>query len=89
MAKVIQVIETVEKRGKGVEGDMIRGVTQYWTLDGVMLAEVDPCPATNGFLQVPKSAIDWLMGEAGTFDRPQGNEKPYWWRSEFRKRAGL
>jgi hypothetical protein len=42
MARVIQVIETEEKRGKGVEDDPIRGVTQYWSLDGELLAENDP-----------------------------------------------
>lgn len=42
MAKVIQVIETDVTRGKGVEGDPIRGVTQYWSLDGDLLAESDP-----------------------------------------------
>jgi hypothetical protein len=42
MARVIQVIETAEKRGKGVEGDPIRGVIQYWSLDGELLAENDP-----------------------------------------------
>ncbi len=39
MAKVIQVIEVEITRGKGVEGDVMRGVTQYWSLDGDLLAE--------------------------------------------------
>lgn len=42
MAKVIQVIETEVKRGKGVLDDPMRGVTQYWSLDGELLAEHDP-----------------------------------------------
>lgn len=42
MAKVIQVIETEERRGKGVEDDPIRRVVQYWSLDGDLLAEDDP-----------------------------------------------
>ena len=42
-ARVIQVIETsLVLRGKGVDGDPIRRITQYWTLDGKLLAEVDP-----------------------------------------------
>ena len=42
-ARVIQVIETsLDLRGKGVDGDPIRRITQYWTLDGKLLAEVDP-----------------------------------------------
>lgn len=43
MAKVIQVIETEVTRGKGEEGDPLRGVTQYWSLEGDLLAENDPC----------------------------------------------
>lgn len=43
-AKVIQVIETVSLQGKGVVGDVYRNVTQYWSLDGALLAENDPAP---------------------------------------------
>jgi hypothetical protein len=39
--KVIRVIEVVAIRGAGVEGDPVREVRQYWSLDGVMLAEKD------------------------------------------------
>jgi len=40
----IRVICTsLERRGKGIEGDPIRRITQYWTMDGFLLAEVDPC----------------------------------------------
>lgn len=41
-AKVIQVIETVSKRGLGTEKDPVREVTQYWDFDGRFLAEMDP-----------------------------------------------
>ena len=46
-AKVIQVIVTdLDLRGRGTgAGDIARRVTQYWTLDGELLAEVDPCPS--------------------------------------------
>jgi hypothetical protein len=51
-ADVIQVIRTtLERRGLGTEGDPIRRVTQYWSLDGVLLWEHDPCagpPAAEG-----------------------------------------
>lgn len=43
-AKVIQVIETVSKRGLGTEKDPVRDVTQYWDLDGNFLAEADNEP---------------------------------------------
>lgn len=42
-AQVIQVIKTESLRGKGVEGDVCRTVTQYWDFDGNLLAESDPC----------------------------------------------
>lgn len=43
MARVIQVIETTETRGKGkTESDPIRGVRQLFTFDGNLLAENDP-----------------------------------------------
>lgn len=43
-AKVIQVIETtLTRRGTGKdETSPLRIVTQYWSLDGKLLAEVDP-----------------------------------------------
>lgn len=42
-AKVIQVIETKALRGKGEnELDMCRTVTQYWSIEGELLAEHDP-----------------------------------------------
>lgn len=43
-ARVIKVIETVALRGLGVTGNVLRLVTQYWDLDGELLAENDPCP---------------------------------------------
>lgn len=43
--EVIQVIRTtLLRRGDGKSSDSpIRAVTQYWTFDGTLLAEVDPC----------------------------------------------
>ncbi len=42
--RLIQVIETtILRRGSGKDAyDPIRIVTQYWSTDGVLLAEVDP-----------------------------------------------
>lgn len=51
--------------------------------------------AESGCVRVPQSAIDWLMGEGDDFepspDAPVSRlgHGRYWWRSEFRKRAGL
>jgi hypothetical protein len=45
IARVIEVIETSTlRRGKGTDESPIRIVRQYWSLDGELLAEHDPCP---------------------------------------------
>jgi hypothetical protein len=45
-AKLMTVIVTdMECRGKGVEGDPFRRITQYWTEEGELLVEKDPCPS--------------------------------------------
>jgi hypothetical protein len=42
--RVIQVIETtLLRRGRGVEGSPIRVIRQYWSLEGALLWQVDPC----------------------------------------------
>ena len=42
-ARVISIIETdLTRRGDGKD-DPIRRVVQYWTLEGELLAERDPC----------------------------------------------
>lgn len=46
-AEAIQVIRTVALRGEGVESDPAREVTQYWSLDGELLAESDPFPTED------------------------------------------
>lgn len=46
---------------------------------------------------VPRDALEWLLGERGEFKpsdahmpQPEGYKRPeFWWRGEFRKRAGL
>ncbi len=40
--QVIEVIQVEALRGAGVEGDVGRIVTQYWSKDGRLLAERDP-----------------------------------------------
>lgn len=41
--RVIQVIETYDRRGLGKEDDPIRCVKQFWSLDGELLME-EPDP---------------------------------------------
>lgn len=40
-AKVIQVIETKATKGAGTEKDPVKIVTQYWSLEGKLLADND------------------------------------------------
>ncbi len=43
MAKIIEVIETTEKRGTGTKKDPVRMVYQLWTKEGDLIFERDPC----------------------------------------------
>ena len=43
MPKVMQVIQSHVKRGKGTKEDTVRIVTQYHSFKGEFLAEYDPC----------------------------------------------
>lgn len=42
-AEMIEVIKVVSTRGNGND-EPFREITQYWTKDGKLLAEDDPCP---------------------------------------------
>lgn len=43
--RVVQVIETsLQLTGEGTEASPTRRLTQYYSLEGELLAEVDPCP---------------------------------------------
>lgn len=46
-AKIVEVIETVSTRGNGVDTP-VREVVQYWSKEGVLLAEQDPCKGEGG-----------------------------------------
>lgn len=49
MAKVIPVIWTQERRGLGVDGNPVRLITQYFSLDGELLwEEPDPYQKKKG-----------------------------------------
>ena len=58
-AKIIQVIETnLERRGSGKdESSPIRIVRQYWSPEGDLLAEVDPCNP----LPLAKRPVAWRV----------------------------
>ena len=40
--RVVEVVRVEAARGKGIPGDPIRVVTQFWDFDGNLLAEHDP-----------------------------------------------
>ena len=54
-------------------------------------------PPLGDAVPVPREALEWLMGERDEFEpsdegsaQPVGYKRPqFWWRSEFKKRAGL
>lgn len=54
VAKIIEVIETQERRGHGKEGDPVHLVNQLWTKDGVLLAEFDTYTGKSWFLRDPE-----------------------------------
>jgi len=42
MARVMHVIETFDRRGRGTQDDPVRMVRQFWSLEGDLLMEHDP-----------------------------------------------
>lgn len=66
MARVIQVIEAIETRGKGKdETDPIRGVRQYFTFDGKLLAEDDPVDPFMAERSRLRETLLWLNNKGG------------------------
>ena len=51
--RVINVIEVKAKKGLGIEKDPVREITQYWDMDGNLLAERDNDP------QLLLDQIEW------------------------------
>ncbi len=51
----------------------------------------------DDMVPVPREALEWLMGVRGEFEpadahmpQPEGYKRPqFWWRDEFKRRAGL
>jgi hypothetical protein len=40
--EIVKMIKTtLTRRGKGVEGDPVRVITQYWDFEGNLLIEID------------------------------------------------
>ena len=66
-AKRIEVIEIELENGEGTEESPLWSVTQYWSLDGEMLAEKDDClnclkPQTEeNLLKIAKDKIERIV----------------------------
>jgi len=43
MARIVELIYTTDKRGNGVEGDPVRNVEQWFSKNGELIFEFDPC----------------------------------------------
>ncbi len=71
-AKAIQVIVTQALAGAGVDGDPIRNVTQYWSMEGELLAERDPVGAAT-IQESPKQAAP--VASAKVCHHPYGIDK--------------
>ena len=41
-AIIEEVIKVTAIKGNGTEKDPARQITQYWTKDGILIAEIDP-----------------------------------------------
>lgn len=69
-AEVMQVIKTtLLRRGDG-KADPIRVVTQYWSLSGDLLAEVDPLPPPPPVARGNKATeVLGCSCPAGSYDR--------------------
>lgn len=63
MAKVIQLIETYDRRGTGQAEDPFRLLYQLWTLEGVLVFEKDPYE--SGEVNVKCSEEQCIPGVSG------------------------
>lgn len=67
-ARVIQVIETtLLRRGKGVEDDPVRCITQYWSTEGELLAEVDTVERSSPGARVSAEELRDLQTQTGRY----------------------
>lgn len=62
--KIVEVIEIVFLRGKGVEEDLLRTVTQWRTKSGEFIAEHDPSPPRAIRSSAAARTVGALVAEA-------------------------
>ena len=61
-AKITQVIEVRSTVGKGVEGDPIRQIVEYFDMEGTRLAFCDPAPHSRE--EAPRTKYEPNQGTA-------------------------
>ena len=72
-ARLRTVIETdIDRRGSGEVWDPIRRVTQYWSTEGELLAEVDP--GRRGALLLVRGTLCTQCGGTGWWRNPGDTE---------------
>ncbi len=50
--EILKLIKTtLTRRGEGVHLDPVRVITQYWTMDGELVFEIDPIERDLGVLK--------------------------------------
>lgn len=70
MPRLVTLIQTEIMRGKGVDGDPIREVIQYWCVDGEhLMAEYDP------FLSPKPPEPGYIKNNVTALRRPKGPSK--------------
>ena len=93
MAKIVDLIYTQERRGRGVEDDPVRLVDQWWTREGDLLFEHDSWDdkikslTTKAYQEVVDNLTDtirWALGETGDFPLRGAKDGAYWWRKSLR-----
>lgn len=58
--ELIQVVRTrLAHRGRGTEADPNRYLTQYWSTEGELLAEVDPVEQPTAGLGIVRQGTGW------------------------------
>ena len=89
---------TDEDRRRAFESlpDMLDGFMKKWgwlhfakAIEAICEQKNSSAPAEPGMVSVPVDALKWLFGLGDDFERPDNARGNYWWRSEFRKRAGI
>jgi hypothetical protein len=88
---VMQVIRTVAMRGAGTPNDPFRNITQFWTMDGLLIKETDiQMEANKDIIPDAVTSVDVIqvirtvaMRGAGTPNDPFRNITQFWTMDGF------